>query len=158
MSCPDFSYRKLTTRLLFRLVISIPMLVLLQNCSKTPSQFEDQQVKKTMDFFEYRYVKATPIYFEIQIVPDTSDATNQLYKLLGFATNSDAVIRDIEYTIEVFGVNNDSICSLRTGTLTGGQTLVEETCLLPKTTLIKTAVIKVRHAGEDWLAYTKAYQ
>lgn len=139
------------------LITLLPLL--LQSCSESPYQFDDAEVKKTMDFFEYRYDKATPIYFEIQIVPDTADATNQLYKLLGFAANSDGSTSDIEYTIEVFGLNNDSICSLRTGTLTGGLTLVEETCLLPKTTAIGTAVIKVRPAGStDWNIYTKAYQ
>lgn len=134
------------------------LLVQFQNCARNPDQFTDQEVQKTMDFFEYRYEKATDVYFEIQIVPDTEDATHRLYKLLGFAANSDGGTAAIDYSIEIFGTDEQSICPERTGTLTAGDTLIEESCLLPKTTAIGDAVIKVRTSGGAWNEYRKAYQ
>lgn len=137
--------------------IMIPFYLFFQSCSKNSNQFTDQEVQKTMDFFEYRYNKATPIYFEIQIIPDIADASNKLYKLLGFATNSNASLTDIEYTIEIFDPGKNSVCTSKSGTLSAGQTLIDESCLLPLATTISSAIIKVRNPGGEWNVYTKNY-
>lgn len=145
-------------KIIITLVVSVALVqILFQNCSKLPEQFSDSKVQNAMSFFEYRYAKPAPIYFEIQIVQDSADSANKMYKLLGFATNSDGRVADIEYSIEVFGVNNQSICPLNTATLTGGATSIEVNCVLPLATVIGYAVFKVRNPGGEWNVYTKNY-
>ncbi len=131
--------------------------VMFQNCSKLPEQFSDSKVQNAMSYFEYRYSKPTSIYFEIQIVLDSEDSANKMYKLLGFAGNSDARAGEIEYSIEVFDASNKSICPLKTAVLPEGVTSIEENCVLPLTTVIGYAVFKVRNPGGEWNVYTKNY-
>ncbi len=140
------------------IILSLILFLPFQNCAKSPNlTFQDSLVLKTMDFFEYRYTKRTPVYFEIQIVPTTSDATNQSYDLLGLAALSDGSIADINYSIEIFGVDHVSICPEQVGILAAGSTLITETCSLAKTKKIGYAVMKVKYLTSDWNTYTKTY-
>ena len=140
------------------LVVSATLVqILFQNCSKLPGQFSDSKSQNSMGFFEYRYDKPASIYFEIQIVQESADSANKMYKLLGFAANSDNRVADIEYSLEVFDASNNSICPLRTATLPNGVTSVEENCTLPLATVIGYAVFKVRNPGGEWNVYTKNY-
>lgn len=139
--------------LMLAIFSSLLILLPFQNCSKNPSVFEDSAVQETMDFFEYRYKAATEIYFEIQIVPDVEDPTGRIYRLLGLAAYSDGSSNNIEYEVEIIGTT-----CLRSGTLINQETLFEDSCLLPPTTVIGDVVIKVRRPGGEWHVYKKSYQ
>lgn len=129
-----------------------------QNCAKKEFVFEDELVAETMNYFEYRYTKPTPIYFEIQVLPTEVDATYQSYDVLGFATASDGSDEAIDWKIEVFDTNNQSICALKTGQLTAGETLINESCVINKTIKLGSAVIQVkRQSSNEWQIYTKKY-
>lgn len=139
-------------------ILTFVLMLPFQNCAKSPNvMFEDSKVAETLNFFEYRYTKMTPIYFEIQIVPTSADATNQSYDLLGLAAASDASLVDIEYSIEVFGTDQISICPLKSGVIRAGTSLTTETCSLLKTKKIGYAVMKVRKQSGEWNTYTKSY-
>lgn len=139
-------------------LFSALLMLQFQNCAKNPAQFSDKELQKTMNFFEYRYTKATDIYFEIQLVVDTEDATHRLYKVLGFAANSNGATTNIEYSMQLFDQNGAAICPEETGVLAAGTTLAEESCLMTLQTVIGSAVIKVRNPGGEWNVYTKKYQ
>lgn len=143
----------------------IPLLALMgllvfqfQNCAKKEFAFEDEKVEEAMSFFEYRYTKATPIYFEIQVLPTVLSGDFQEYDLLGFATPSDGSDAAIDYKIEIFDTNHNSICGLKTGLLAAGVTLINESCVINKNTKIGSAVIQVKKQLEGvWNVYTKQY-
>lgn len=129
-----------------------------QNCAKKEFVFEDQLVADTMNYFEYRYTKATPVYFEVQVLPTAADATYQSYDLLGFATASDNSQATIDWKIEVFDTSNNSICAQKTGQLTAGETLINESCTVRKEIKLGSAVIQVKKQGStEWQVYTKKY-
>ncbi|AZZ36093.1 hypothetical protein CIK05_04565 [Bdellovibrio sp. qaytius] len=129
-----------------------------QNCAKKDFAFEDQKVEETMSFFEYRYTKATPIYFEIQVLPTTADATYQTYDILGFATPSDGSSAALNYKIDIYDVNHNSICAQKVGILAAGETLISDNCVVNKNTKIGSAVIQVKKQTEGvWNVYTKQY-
>ena len=134
------------------------LLLQFQNCAKKEFAFEDEKVEEVKTFFEYRYTKATPVYFEIQVLPTTADATHQSYDLLGFAAPSDGSIANLNYKIDVYDTNHNSICPQKVGLLAAGDTLISETCLILKTKKIGSAVIQVKKQTEgEWNVYTKQY-
>lgn len=129
-----------------------------QNCAKKEAAFNDEIVEETLSFFSYRYEKATPIYYELQIVPVSSDATYQTYKLILFAANSDGGTADIQYEFELFDSSGNSICSLKTGTLSGAAvSRVEESCITLKSAVLGHALVKVRNPGEAWELLNESY-
>ncbi len=134
------------------------LLLQFQNCAKKDFAFEDEKVEEVKTFFEYRYTKATPIYFEIQVLPTVADATHQEYDILGFAAPSDGSLANIDYKIDIYDTNHNSICAQKTGLLAAGDTLIAESCLILKTKKIGSAVIQVKKQSEgEWNVYTKQY-
>lgn len=140
------------------LLSSFVLLLQFQNCAKKEFSFKDEKVTEMMSFFEYRYTKVTPIYFEIQILPGTTDENFIRYDILGFASTSDGTVANIDYEIEVFGIDNQSLCALKTGVLSSGETMFSEFCVINKNLSIGYAIMKVRKQLEgEWNVYTKIY-
>ncbi|MCC2678890.1 MAG: hypothetical protein K0R29_1466 [Pseudobdellovibrio sp.] len=128
-----------------------------QNCAKKEAAFTDEIVEETFSFFSYRYEKATPIYYELQIIPVSSDATYQTYKLILFAANSDGGAADIQYEFEIFDSAGKSMCALKTGSLSGGVSRVEESCIALKASVLGRALVKVRNPGGAWEVLNESY-
>lgn len=128
-----------------------------QNCAKKEPVFSDDLVIETMSFFSYRYEKPTPVYFELQIVPVSSDATYQTYKLILFAANSDGGAASIDYEFEVFDSAGKSICPLKAGSLSAGVSRVEEPCITLKSAVLGHALVKARNPGEAWEVLNNSY-